>query len=1204
MSKNEPQPEIKDPAKGMKIHGIFSASVVDSSAETVDLRGLDVSTLERDGVANCEHHGSGDPGGFSNIVGRITKVKKIFKLEDCEDEHQRYFWSQTNEHPYLYGIVELFDSAGHRVAQDLAAILRSTVHSGQLPLCNFSIEGQTSRREGNVIKESIARAVAITIRPCLKVAISGVLEDPNGPPLPSKKEQKDVLADILQEDARKCEINPNGWTKLGGYSNTYNPILSDSVPESDPFQKATSKLKFSLELLKTLTAGMPSGAPGTLTGGSALQREDLGRRIPPALKAAVRDWDPIEHPDIRKFLKFRLPDVSENFIDKFSELVNDFKIKRSQILKAEVLGTEFKQPDQPKLSPYMEVQPAPIQKPEFKVKKKVASTARGQSSFDEKEGIMHLPVGSFRVYIPEEKDANYGEVLRDPKINSIHQKAMDNWIGLHRLARAGKLPHEVIAHAAMFSAMSPNTAVSLQELAYGFLQDMQAKGWDPTQALSKPETKAWMKEWDKISKGQMLPEYMHDHWSKPEAEAFTKEGKRTIIELNTQKAEGALNYHQIHSVLDYAFKQNKGDARATSGLMNHMKAVAATAKGKGLPKVKGFAPKTIRYLLGMSGGGNSVVVDTHFLRHTFGLPLGDARNDAIKSHLWDPKNEPLLAGLDRYYYQHHPAVKHTQQMFRDRHGEELGENAIFPAFWLHWLTIGAHEKKRNWNIKARNAATDHAVYFNSVRRVLDKYGIPHDGKLTKFESVESATMPARTAHAFKELEDLHGTDAAHLAYYAYMVPALMSTSSSLVKFAKAVKDLREVAALQKDEAGEKAALAAGRKEWEQHQAKVGNPPVVFQGKKVIPGKLKFGKWLGLDRDLAGKEVKLLHANDTHFFFQHPKGGVQKVHRGYEGSQIFVSGMPTDLSLPNMVSAEKHGLPHLSNSPEQKELIEGLDMGQHLKAPPGGKAGIHARDFTAGFATTPSGVKSYVKPAYTDHPELFGVDYAHQFNSAQREGAFYHLAKHVFGLGQHVPPVAVFRHPVTDVHHSAIRKVQNGRHFAYDEAAPLLTAGNAGSLDKLFLMDMVTGAINDRHAGNYMISDEAPFVHLIDNGFSFKSKPTNHTTPAYLDHYEAAKGPPNMRGKSALESSNQPLHPEAIRWVRTLDPSKLKEHMLQLDMPKDLVDEAVRRLIRLKERVETPNVTRQYAMDASTEYDEPTDKGLPPTPQGLQPTRED
>jgi hypothetical protein len=52
---------------------------------------------------------------------------------------------------------------------------------------------------------------------------------------------------------------------------------------------------------------------------------------------------------------------------------------------------------------------------------------------------------------------------------------MGNWLVLNKMAREGKLPPSVISHAAIFSAMSPNTSVPMQELYFGHYMDFKAK---------------------------------------------------------------------------------------------------------------------------------------------------------------------------------------------------------------------------------------------------------------------------------------------------------------------------------------------------------------------------------------------------------------------------------------------------------------------------------------------------------------------------------------------------------------------------------------------------------------------------------------------------------------------------------------------------------------------------------------------------------
>lgn len=152
---------------GTCLHGIFSSENLDSSGEKVLLEGLDISSMVRDGVCNYEHKKDLP----SQIVGKIKYVKKIFSEKDCENEHQLKFWSKI-EIPYLYGIVELFDTEGHPEALSLVSHLRYDQKQerpeSEKNLINFSIDGSKINVEGNCVKNSIGRDISLTHKACNK----------------------------------------------------------------------------------------------------------------------------------------------------------------------------------------------------------------------------------------------------------------------------------------------------------------------------------------------------------------------------------------------------------------------------------------------------------------------------------------------------------------------------------------------------------------------------------------------------------------------------------------------------------------------------------------------------------------------------------------------------------------------------------------------------------------------------------------------------------------------------------------------------------------------------------------------------------------------------------------------------------------------------------------------------------------------------
>ena len=85
---------------------------------------------------------------------------------------------------------------------------------------------------------------------------------------------------------------------------------------------------------KAITAGGMNAAPSSLTGGSALQREDISageyEKNRGKVLAAFRDWDRVT--PIRKFLKFKLPEASDRYIDRFAGLVDDYQVKKAEEL--------------------------------------------------------------------------------------------------------------------------------------------------------------------------------------------------------------------------------------------------------------------------------------------------------------------------------------------------------------------------------------------------------------------------------------------------------------------------------------------------------------------------------------------------------------------------------------------------------------------------------------------------------------------------------------------------------------------------------------------------------------------------------------------------------------------------------------------------------------------------------------------------------
>lgn len=302
-------------AHGTLIDGIAASEVPDTSGEILSVQGADISSLnDGTGVLNSEHinpdnkqfqEAAGDEDGqWGTIVGRIIFAKKIYSDQDCESERELDLWNNL-QHPFIYFGAELFDADGHKNASELASIIRH-YHNRSLPIvCRYSIEGSVLDRKGNFLARTLARKVAVTIKPCNHSAISNLVEFPN-----------------VMEKNEKC---------ISVYEMEYSLLIEDPI---ERFDSALTELK---ELKKALTLGSANVAPGSLVGGSALSVEDTGKEkfLKNQVLAAVRDWD--GKSEFKKFLKSRLLDIDEKFIDKFSGMADQLRFKKAEDLaKADV----------------------------------------------------------------------------------------------------------------------------------------------------------------------------------------------------------------------------------------------------------------------------------------------------------------------------------------------------------------------------------------------------------------------------------------------------------------------------------------------------------------------------------------------------------------------------------------------------------------------------------------------------------------------------------------------------------------------------------------------------------------------------------------------------------------------------------------------------------------------------------------------------
>lgn len=923
MSDNKPEENevtsSQDPrSKGMIIAGVAASEVTDSSGERISIEGTDISDLEA-GVAtlNVEHAVQGENGAFGEeTVGVITFAKKIFKESDCDNDVERKFWSQIKA-PFIFILGRLYDAAGHKSAQAIAAQIRDHHANGEKINCRFSIEGLTLDRDddGN-LTHTIAKKVSITLKPCNKTCDTTLVADPQAPDGFDKQPVKEKLGKSL----------PGAIGFIGGWSGDVD--ISDIAP-----------------LEKALTAGYADAAPSSLTGGSVFSPENISGKKRKKVIDLVTSYKPGDDQGFSQSLKSILPEISDDFINHFKEIgekihaKNIRKLTKAQkvaaghelLLKLEnaaiELSAELGSAEQtvpfaghdivpgklttssqlydilfadqsyyyivpegkafdyelgdlsklPKIKegeyyrvlkhPHLPLAPAlPLAKAIDLDQDRIAQPQEGlgwakgggkppQTSTPSlpnpnaavagaggggkkrltlhPNGDLETPTGqrlslhipSSQEYmeilkphsfnIPEEKKALYQRTVHEP-----WERAMNNWMALNKRAREGQLPRSVIKLAGLFSAMSPNTGVSLQERHFGHLMDMMHEG---EMNISQPINQGHIDEFARRAQGPLMPSWNNDFYvnakdSETGAPRFPQPGVATWDEANARAAEpnkfgnqkadlpqvaGLRSLDDIMPHLEHMFATYKGDGRKMAEELMNMKSAykrAATATSAGEAKekfagqhpiVEGFGPKLARYMLGMAGAGNIIVPDRHMTRSFYNLGKDDPMSEYLATRVvTQPKNEPFLRSLDEHFYNKHPTVQHVLQKYPE-HFKGAEDQAIFPAFWLHWLHLPHYERNQGRPTDATIGGTDHQVYWDAVQDSMRKHGIPisgpqyhynqpdtsfNFGENLKSEGSSTTPIEVRAAAAIHDLTKRVGETGASLAYYTYIVPHLLAKS--------------------------------------------------------------------------------------------------------------------------------------------------------------------------------------------------------------------------------------------------------------------------------------------------------------------------------------------------------------------------------------------------------------------------------------------
>jgi hypothetical protein len=137
------------------IYGIAATSSPDKIGEMLDINGADLTDMR--GI-NDEH----SKGMFATL-GAISKAKKIYKEDDCEDEYEKKCW-QTVKKPFIYIYGNLTDN-GHPNAAAAQSLIKFSTQNPHFNI-GFSVEGATLKREGQKLLQTKILGASLTVKPC------------------------------------------------------------------------------------------------------------------------------------------------------------------------------------------------------------------------------------------------------------------------------------------------------------------------------------------------------------------------------------------------------------------------------------------------------------------------------------------------------------------------------------------------------------------------------------------------------------------------------------------------------------------------------------------------------------------------------------------------------------------------------------------------------------------------------------------------------------------------------------------------------------------------------------------------------------------------------------------------------------------------------------------------------------------------------
>jgi hypothetical protein len=1222
---------------GMIIDGIAASEAIDSSGEILDVGGCDITDFNNGtAVLNYEHSGSsGHKDGKESpidIIGKIIYGKKIFKEADCEDERQKMFWKSV-QLPYIYIKARLYDGAGHPGAMAAAAMIRDHLANDEKILLRYSIEGSTLDRKDNKLLRSVARRVAATIKPCNRSCDSGVVSDPNAGQAAVKNVE--ALAEGLLGTGKKEESTKK-------FENPAKMLIG------------AHEMEWSFTSLgKTMTAGMPTGAPSTLTQGEALQVSDMSsrkKRLKDKLRKAMLEKVFAEH-NMAGFLDVFVKaedddeepdendeeielDEPEDMAEPTQDEAESIQNATVKIIRRDATGKELDKPLIVDGNSFQRFKPHSIAYAAKKRNGPMFAPAAG-IYFDSDTGVLHTGKASMPMYIPTDKE--YQEILSSPEINEPHNEAMKHWTRLHEMLHKGEISPTVMMYASIFSGLSPNNPVPMQEYAFSHVVDMFNEGlldtaklkrlYDPSLAESintgdeaadeaankerrakikaliqdSPEYQEFQRRvqgygYHKQPEGVPLSEHARGFYAgpagaptryiqragKPPENAASKE---FVPESGTYqkglfgpfgKFLSIQGYDFMRPVLEQLVQENptsgRSVARGLLAIAHAKKKVGNRAKLRSeIPElagsraeiedphkifVQGYAPKTIRYFLGMMGFGDMLVPDTHLTRHLFDLErdkvvkqridvgmrklsmdpnaspqdralalryikkvdTGKGKKDwqeflphsHVRSIMWNAAAHDEMAKLDDYYERNHPAIKYTaQKIFGD---PSRTHHAIFPGFWLHWLTINPHEAVRK-GVKYKgthNAGTHHVPYFMLVDKLHEALGYPSQTK-------EYADIPFTEEGYREQLAREHEAKLGTREPERKEIPQKKSRKKPMKKSEDDVKNLSVATDMAKlltankiveDKLGE----GYGRLYYFQHVL----PKLLDMDQKIQKkekkGKTKEteGSWSGgkQDHGMPDAADEFIDTFEEVADNLKPSKGVKAVLKTKKSESWF-----QDLyTMKDFAKAEGDPLKVDESQVDPRTDKEAQKMVVGMNMLPKAVKGI-----TYGKGTTQV---SFWADGADGNPVFVKGEHGDALNGAGTEAATADLA-HQLGLGNYFPKVAlVYTHQGKRAVIEGIVGMHDPSLLKSEHKAKLIEKQDVEDLQKLGIFDAICKN-NDRRFGNYGYRPDGKIV-LIDHADNFA--PHNYGFDSLMPEY--------------LTGVDTQAKPSVVQWLHNIDMKKM------------------------------------------------------------------